>query len=317
MKKNIAVIFPGQGAQYSAMGFDFFESKKAAREVFEEANDILNDHFDRTIFSGSPELLSQTEISQPAIYITSFAIYRALEEEFGSLDIRFMAGLSLGEYTALSSSKRLSFKEGLKLVKARGEFMQEASQKNPGTLMVALGAEVEAIEKVLTPFQAQGMRLWIANLNCPGQVVIAGEKAAFHVVEPVLKASGVKKLLPLDVSGAFHSPLMKSAEEKLRPLIEAAPMQSSSIRFLSNVSGDFAEDSQQIKDNLVRQVTSPTKWQKEIEAISNAGAELFIEIGPGKTLSGMNRKIGTKAPTVSIDKLGDFSQLEEMMVRAS
>ena len=195
--------------------------------------------------------------------------------------------------------------------------MQEASLKNPGTLMVALGAEVVAIEKVLTPFQEQGMRLWIANLNCPGQVVIAGEKAAFHVVEPVLKASGVKKLLPLDVSGAFHSPLMKSAEEKLKPFIEKAPIHSSSIRFLSNVSGDFTENPLQIKDNLVRQVTSPTKWQKEIEAMDNAGVELFIEIGPGKTLSGMNRKIGPKAPTVSIDKLADFSQLEEMMVRAS
>ena len=316
MKKNIAVIFPGQGAQYSAMGLDFFESRSRAKEIFEEANDILNSNFDRIIFKGSPDELSQTNVSQPAIYITSCAIYRAILEEYGPLDVSFMAGLSLGEYAALAMSGRITFEEGLKLVKARGEFMQEASVKNPGGLVVVLGLEADAVYAILKPFQEQGMQVWVANLNCPGQVVVAGEKAALHIVEPVLKGKGAKRVLPLEVSGAFHSPLMKSAEEKLRPMIENAQICASQIRFLSNVSGGFVDSAELIRENLIQQVTSTTKWQSQIEAIDAAGADLFLEIGPGKTLSGMNRKIGVKAPTVSIDKMADLSSLEEIMVRA-
>ena len=316
MKKNIAVIFPGQGSQYTAMGLDFFESRRAAREVFEEANDILNENFDKIIFKSSAEALSQTDVSQPAIYITSCAIYRALYEEFGGLDVKYMAGLSLGEYTALAMSERITFEQGLRLVKARGEFMQQASLKNPGTLMVVLGLESDLVFDILKPFQNQGMQIWVANLNCPGQVVVAGEKAAFHIVEVVLKAKGAKRILPLEVSGAFHSPLMQSAEEKLRPLIDAAHFQSSNIEFLSNVSGGFVDNLDKVKENLAAQVSSTTYWQKEIEAIDKAGTDLYLEIGPGKTLSGMNRKIGVKAPTVSIDKIADMAMLEEMMSRS-
>ena len=188
--------------------------------------------------------------------------------------------------------------------------MHEASQQNPGTLAVVLGLDRDQVQKVLTPFQEQDTEVWIANLNCPGQVVIAGQKAAIQVIDPVLKDRGAKRVMFLEVSGAFHTPYMKSAQEKLAPMIEAAPMVDSEVLFTSNVTGGLVSDLSEIKKNLIAQVASPTLWERDIKAMDRAGTELFIEIGCGKTLAGMNRKIKPRGSTVSVEKLEDLAQLE-------
>ncbi|MCF7852339.1 MAG: ACP S-malonyltransferase [Simkaniaceae bacterium] len=308
--RKIAIIFPGQGAQYPGMGLDFYENRNAAKEVFQMADELMGENFSRTIFEGDAQELSQTQISQPAIYITSYALYRSLITEIPEVAPYCVGGLSLGEYTALAVSNRLTFDHGLKLVQARGAYMQEASERNPGTLAAVLGIDEPQVTEVLRPFQEQGARIWIANMNCPGQVVIAGEKPAIQVVEPVLKDRGAKRIIFLDVSGAFHTPLMKPAQDRLAPMIEAVSMNDSPIKFTSNVTGGFVSNISEIKHNLIAQVASPTRWESNIRAMQADGVELFIEVGCGKSLAGMNRKIQPGAPTVSVDKLSDLKNVE-------
>lgn len=295
-----AFIFPGQGAQVVGMGKDFSESFSAAREVFEEASDVLSYNFQNLIFNGPIEDLSQTKFAQPAIFITSVAIIKVVKSQFPGLQPAICAGLSLGEYTALYAAGKIGFAEGLKLVAARGAFMQEACKEEAGTMRVVLGLEPEKVQAVLPE------SIWIANLNCPGQVVIAGKKAHMEAAEEVLKAAGAKRVLPIDVSGAFHTPLMRPAQLKLEPLLRAANIQDSSIEIVMNVPGDFVKTTQEIRTYLIDQVASPTKWEQGVRTMDATGVEQYIEMGPGKTLAGMNKKIGVKAPTISIEKVTDL-----------
>jgi [acyl-carrier-protein] S-malonyltransferase len=289
-KKKTAFLFPGQGAQYPGMGKDFYDAFAAARQTFEEANDLLKENFSKLIFEGSSSDLTITRNSQLAIYITSVAMLRSLP-----LKPDLCAGLSLGEYTALFASDRISFEEGLFLVRARGAYMQEACEMTAGTMRVVLGLEEEKVAAVLPS------NVWIANLNCPGQVVIAGETAMMGRAEEALKAAGAKRVLPLEVSGAFHTPLMRSAQEQLKPLILAAKIQESSVDFVMNVPGDYVKIAEEIRQNLIAQVASPTRWEKGIRAMRDV--DTFIEIGPGKTLTGMNKKMGISG--MSIEKVTD------------
>jgi [acyl-carrier-protein] S-malonyltransferase len=298
MNKKV-FIFPGQGAQTVGMAKDFYDSFSVAKETVDEASDILNLNLCRLLFEGPEEELVLTKNSQPAIFVASFAILRCLQERFPEWEPWAAAGLSLGEYTALCAAKRLSFAEGLKLVAARGLAMHEACLENPGKMKVVLGLDPDVVEKALPE------NVWIANLNCPGQVVIAGKD--LDSVDEILKAKGAKRVLPLDVSGAFHTPLMRSAQEKLRPLIESAPLQKSDIHLVMNVPGDVVEDN--IKEQLILQVASPTRWEKGIRKLDEMGADLFVEIGPGTTLCGMNRKIGVRAKTVGVEKVSDLERL--------
>lgn len=308
-----AIIFPGQGAQYPGMGKDFYTHRQAARDIFDRADDLLHQKFSEVIFEADAKTLSQTDQSQLAIYITSCALFHALIDEFPEMAPKWTGGLSLGEYTALTASSRLSFEEGLNLVKARGIYMQEAATKHPGTMAAVLGLDEDQISEILTPFQEQGAKVWIANLNCPKQVVIAGEKGAITVVEPILRDRGAKRLIFLDVSGAFHTPLMQLAQEKLALMIENTMLSESDIKFVSNVSGGFLSDSNLIKQKLIEQVASPVRWESDVRAIEEDGAELFIEVGCGKTLAGMNRKIQVKPSTISIDQLKDLNSLEQTL----
>lgn len=302
MKKRIAFLFPGQGAQYVGMGKDFYDNFVCAREVFEEADELLASNFSRLIFEGPQEELTLTKNSQLAIYIVSIALLRTLNKECPEIVPAVCAGLSLGEYTALTAAGKISFKEGLFLVKARAAYMQEACEKSPGSLRVVLGMEPEAVEKAL----ASSKDVWIANLNCPGQVVIAGTHSGLEAAEAILKAQGAKRVLPLDVSGAFHSPLMQSAREKLTPLIQQAPLAETPVAVVMNTPGDFVTTNDEIRSCMIAQVTSPVRWEKGIRAIDARGVDLFIEIGCGKTLSGMNKKIGVQAPTINIEKVADL-----------
>jgi [acyl-carrier-protein] S-malonyltransferase len=297
-RKKIVFIFPGQGAQFVGMGRDFFDAFPMARQTFEEADDHLKMHLSKIIFNGPSEQLTETKYSQPAIYVTSVAMLRCFP-----VKPAICAGLSLGEYTALFASEKLSFIECLTLVQARGTAMQDACLKTPGTMRVVLGLGEDDVSKALPK------NVWIANLNCPGQVVIAGETSAMPQAEEALKKAGAKRVLPLDVSGAFHTPLMASAQEELKPIIMQSHFKSSSIELVMNVPGDFVESIDDMRTHLIAQVASPTRWEKGIRAIMERSPDLFIEIGPGKSLAGMNRKIGVPVETKNIEKVTDLEGL--------
>jgi [acyl-carrier-protein] S-malonyltransferase len=298
-----AFIFPGQGAQVVGMGKDFYDVFAIARETFEEASDVLSINMKEIIFQGPLDVLSQTKISQPAIFITSVAILKAVRKEFPDLHPALCAGLSLGEYTALFAAGKISFSDCLKLVASRGAYMQEACGERAGTMRVVLGLDPSIVKDNLPA------DVWIANLNCPGQVVIAGATSAIPAVEETLKAKGAKRVLPLEVSGAFHTPFMRSAQLKLEPMLKSVHLNENPTDIVMNVPGDFAKSLPEIRSNLIDQVASPTKWEMCVRKMEESGVELYVEMGPGKTLAGMNRKIGVKAPTLSIEKVTDLETL--------
>lgn len=291
-----AFLFPGQGAQYVGMGKDFFEAFEVARHTFEEADDILGRHLSRLIFEGPSGELTLTKNAQVAIYVMSMAVYRTVREQCPDLTPTLCAGLSLGEYTALTASGYAKFEDCLPIVAQRGALMHEASTKYPGTMAVVLGMEEEVIRGALG-----GLDCVVANLNCPGQVVISGSLDGVAKGSEILKGKGARKVLPLDVSGAFHSPLMQEAGAGLAESLKTLPLQESSVRFVMNTVGEEVSDLEAIRKNLLDQVTQPVYWEKGVRSM---GAEEFVEIGCGKTLSGMNRKM--KLPCMNIGKVEDL-----------
>lgn len=306
MDKKCAFIFPGQGAQYVGMGRDFYEAFRIVRETFEEADERLGFSLTHLMFEGPAEELTLTKNSQIAIYVMSVALWRAFKEQMPEIEPVVVAGLSLGEYTALTVSGRLSFEEGIDLVHARGLYMHEAGVNHPGTMAVCLGMKPEEVETHLRSIEG----VWVANLNCPGQVVISGTIDGVGAASTFLKEKGAKRVLPLDVSGAFHSGLMEEAKEKLKEKIETVSLEESPIDLVMNATGNYVSE-EMIRENMIRQVVSPVLWEKGIRAMEERGVELYIEIGCGKTLSGMLRKIGVKGETFSIEKVEDLETIHE------
>lgn len=303
MKK--ALIFPGQGAQYVGMGKDFYDSFAIARETFQEADEILQENLTKIIFEGPPELLTETRNSQVAIFVVSVAILRVFQSQFPDFIPDACAGLSLGEYTALYASGRLSFKETLKLVAERARLMNEACENTAGTMAAVLGLSASQVEEAVRDIEG----VWVANFNAPGQTVISGTQSGVEKAAPILKEKGAKRVLPLTVHGAFHSGLMKSAQEGLAPSIQKANLQKSSIDFVMNVPGAFVKIDEEIKEYLISQVTQSVRWEQGVETMKAAGIELFVEIGCGKSLSGLNRKIGVPHMK-SIEKLSDLETID-------
>jgi len=296
-------LFPGQGAQYPGMGKDFAASFAAARETFEEADDLLGERLSRIVFEGPEDLLTQTRHSQLGIFVTSIAILRTLETQFPDLRPDVCAGLSLGEYTALFASGRIGFADALRLVRERSRLMNEACERSPGAMAAVLGLEAEQAQQALKGCSG----VWIANYNCPGQIVISGTKEGVEQAAEPLKAMGAKRVLPLAVHGAFHSGLMQSAQDGLAPFIAAASIQESQVGFVMNVPGDFVVSADAVRKNLTEQVTQSVRWEQGIRAMSRV--DRFFEIGCGKTLTGLNRKIGVAAPTLSIEKVEDLERI--------
>lgn len=296
-----AWIFPGQGAQYVGMGKDFFASFAIAKETFQEADELLNQNLSKTIFEGPEELLTQTEQAQVAIFVTSIAILRTVQQQLPLLSADVCAGLSLGEYTALCASGRLSFKEALFLVRERGRLMNEACEQTAGAMAAVLGLGAPAVIEALKGIQG----VWVANYNGPGQTVISGTKEGVERGALALKEKGAKRVLPLTVHGAFHSGLMRSAQEGLAPWIERAPIQESKIAFVMNVPGAFVNTIPEIRRYLISQVTQSVCWEQGISAMKAAGVESFLEIGCGKTLTGLNRKMDISS-AASIEKVTDL-----------
>lgn len=304
--KNGRFFFPGQGAQYVGMARDFYESFPIARETFAEADDCLSMNLGRLILEGPAEELTLTKNSQLAIFVVSMAMLRVLQQQLPLCAPQVCAGLSLGEYTALVASRRMTFIDCLQLVQARALFMHQACEACEGTMRVVLGMEAEAVEKAVAGLQSMH-KVWVANLNCPGQVVIAGTNHGVEAASEVLKKLGAKRILPLDVSGAFHSGLMADAQLQLAPRIVQANIQESQIALVMNVPGDYVSSLADVRENLIQQVTGTVRWEKGIRAMCAAGVGCFLEIGCGKTLSGMNKKIGLPADNIlSLEKLADL-----------
>ena len=297
--KKYALIFPGQGAQYPSMGKDFAEAFAVAKNTFEEADDILQENLSKTIFEGPETELTKTKNSQLGIFVVSAAILRSLPE----LKPAICSGLSLGEYTALWASGRLSFKETLLLVQKRALFMNEACESTKGTMAAVLGTiDVDAAIQEIPD-------VWVANYNCPGQTVISGTQEGVEAASIALKNAGARRILPLQVHGAFHSGLMKRAQDSLAPYVTKAPIVDSDVDFVMNASGDFVSGIDEIKKLLTLQVTHSVRWEQGILAIEKKKVDLYIEIGCGKTLAGLNKKIGVLAPTVSAEKLTDIDEV--------
>ncbi len=311
MSEQIAFLFPGQGAQSIGMGRDFFDSFRVAREVFEEADERLGFYLSRLIFSGDRAELTATKNSQVAIYVTSLAIQKVIADQMPTLQPVVCSGLSLGEYTALTVAGKLSWDQGLALVRARGEYMEAAGRSCPGTMAVVLGMAVDKIRQVIATSAEK--EVWIANLNCPGQVVISGTEKGIARISQALLTHGAKRVLSLAVSGAFHSGLMASAQEKLAPLIHATSLvEETASSIVMNVPGDYVTHSPDQKRYLIEQVVAPVYWEKGIRAMKERGVTRFIEIGCGKTLVGMNRKMGLGSATLHVEKVEDLERLAKV-----
>lgn len=307
MTKRCAYLFPGQGAQYVGMGKSFYDAFSETRDCFEEANDLLHYDLTKVIFEGPESVLTQTKVAQPAIFVTSLAILAALKKHFGLTDPVCTAGLSLGEYTALTAAGVFSFKEALVLVAKRGAYMHEACEKTRGSMVVVLGLSDDVVRQAVEELRLPN-DIWCANFNCPGQVVISGTLSGLAAAEKHLKVVGAKKILPLQVHGAFHSGLMKEAATLLAVELSNVSFHPSSIEVAMNTIGTFAKIETYPK-LLARQVTSSVLWHECILACVNKDISHFIEIGCGKTLAGLNKRIGVSIPTVSIETIEDAKTL--------
>ena len=279
-----AIVFPGQGAQYVGMGKEFYEKYPVCREVMQRASQVTGLDIPKLCFEENQEL-NITEYTQIAMVAVEAAMLKAAQEEGLQADV--YAGLSLGEYTALIGAGVLSLDDAFAVVRQRGIFMQEAVPQG-GAMTAVLGLAGEMIESV-----CQGVPgpVWVANYNCPGQVVITGMEEAVKEAESKLKEAGARRCLPLKVSGPFHSPLLQPAAEKLKGVLNEIFVGQIQVPYVTNVTGDYVEDSSQVKGLLAKQVASSVRWQQGVEAMAAQGVDTFIEIGPGKTLSGFLRKI--------------------------
>ncbi len=294
------------------MGKDFYDQFPVARKVFEEADDFLMDSFSKLIFEGSLEELTLTKNSQIAIFIASIATLRVLQHQFPHLVPTVCAGLSLGEYTALTAAGKITFTDCLDLVRTRANAMHEACLETKGSMQVVLGMTEDDVQSVISELNPPHP-VWVANLNCPGQVVIAGTIDALAIAADALKQKGAKRVLAMDVAGAFHSGLMLSAQEKLATKIATVPFHESKIEIVMNVPGDFVSSQDVIRQVLIDQVASPVLWEKGVRKMMDRNIDVYLEMGPGKTLSGMNKRIGVTQPTYSIEKIADLEAFSKIM----
>ena len=282
-----AFVFPGQGAQFPGMGKDIYRNSIKARRLMEQANDILGFRITDIMFGGTEEALRATDVTQPAIFIHSTAL--ALCARVGRPDMA--GGHSLGEFSALTAAGAMSFEDGLRLVAVRARAMQKCCEKVPGTMAAIIGLPDETVEKICGEIAGKGGVVVPANYNSDGQIVISGEKEAVLQACELMKEAGAKRALPLMVGGAFHSPLMEPARAKLAEAIEATPISAPRCPVFQNVSAMPETDPVRIKDNLLRQLTSPVRWTQSVRNMLAAGADEFLEIGPGSVLQGLIGRI--------------------------
>ncbi|MFM8741857.1 MAG: ACP S-malonyltransferase [Cytophagales bacterium] len=289
-----AFVFPGQGAQFTGMGKDIYDANPKSRQLFDAANDILGFNITKIMFSGNADELKQTMVTQPAVFIHSVAIALSQEAQQPGM----VAGHSLGEFSSLVANKTLSFEDALRLVSKRALAMQRACEINPSTMAAILGLDDKVVEEVCASIKEE--IVVAANYNCPGQLVISGSLKGIEIACEKLKAAGAKRAMPLQVGGAFHSPLMEPAREELAATIESTIFRLPTCPVYQNVNGMPSTDTAIIKKNLIRQLTAPVRWTQSVENMVRDGANSFIECGPGKVLQGLVKKI---APQVEAGSL--------------
>ena len=305
---KIAFIFPGQGAQYVGMGKDFYEQTETGRKVFDEATEILGFSVPELCFETN-DRLNITEYTQAAMVTTSIAMMKVLMEETGTRpDVA--AGLSLGEYCALYAAGVMSEADAIATVRQRGILMQQAVPVGIGSMAAVLGMDAAAIEQVIADIQD----VQIANYNCPGQIVISGKKEAVETAAEKLKAAGAKRVLPLNVSGPFHSQMLTEAGEKLGQVLQGVEVHKPVIPYVANVTAQYVTEAEDVKPLLMKQVSSSVRWQQSVETMIADGVDIFIEIGPGKTLSGFMKKINRDVKVLNIEKLEDIEKAKSILV---
>ncbi len=288
-----AYIFPGQGAQFVGMGLDLYEKYPLAQELFEQANDILGFRITDIMFEGTPEDLKQTKVTQPAIFLHSVILSKVMGEDFQP---DMVAGHSLGEFSALVANEVLNFEDGLRLVSQRAMAMQKACELQPSTMAAVLRLTDDVVEQICE--ETPGVVV-AANYNCPGQLVISGELAAIELACEKMKEAGARRALILPVGGAFHSPLMEPAREELAAAIENTVFSIPKCPIYQNVPTTAITNPDEIKQNLISQLTAPVKWTQSVKNMIKDGATMFTEVGPGKVLQGLVRKINAEAETTS------------------
>lgn len=300
---STAFIFPGQGSQTVGMGKDLFENFTSAKEVFQEVDEALHFSLSHLMFEGNIEELTQTENAQPAIMSVSMAVIRTLEKETGKTlkeMVSCVAGHSLGEYSALCAAGSLSLSDTARLLRSRGLAMKEASQDHPGTMAALLGLSLAEAAKIAIKSSKPKEVCVVANDNCMGQVVISGHISAIDRALKLAIDAGAKKAVKLPVSGAFHSPLMKSAEEKMRAVLKETQIKKPCLPIVANITAEFEEEAKQIKELLISQVTGSVRWTESIQYMCSKGIMDFIECGNGKVLSGLIKRINNETRCISI-----------------
>ncbi|MGN0407475.1 MAG: ACP S-malonyltransferase [Bacteroides sp.] len=304
-----AFMFPGQGAQYVGMGKDFFDNSDNCRKVFEKAEEVTGLKISDICFEENEDI-NKTEFTQIALLTTECAILEAVLEKGVKADVTL--GLSLGEYGALAASNVMSMEDAFKVVRNRGIFMEQAVPAGIGAMAAVLGLDANVIEDVLSEISADNAVVEIANYNCPGQIVISGEKQAVENAAQKLKEAGAKRVVMLNVSGPFHSSMLKPAGDKLKSVLDEVEINEITIPYVANVTADYVTSKENVKELLIKQVYSSVRFEQSVRKLIEDGVDTFIEIGPGRTLSSFVKKISRDVNVINIEKYEDLSKLESI-----
>ncbi|MEB1810051.1 MAG: ACP S-malonyltransferase [Bacillaceae bacterium] len=307
---KIAFIFPGQGSQFVGMGQSLIENKQELQRIFNIADEKLGYSLSDIMLNGPEDMLKRTENTQPALLTMSVAVLEALKEYDITPD--YVAGHSLGEYSALVCAKSLSFEDAVHTVRQRGLFMEEAVPAGEGAMAAILGMDREVLLEITEEVSNNGDAVQLANLNCPGQIVISGTAEGVHKASDLAKEKGAKRVIPLQVSGPFHSSLMKPAAEKLATVLNEIQISEAEVPVIANVTADVVTDSADIKEKLIEQVYSPVLWEDTVRRLLDLGVDTFVEIGAGNVLSGLVRKVQRR---VNVYAISDIESIEAMVTK--